>query len=244
MAEYFERCPTLFGRPSLHQHLQDALGAQADWCPIHEYLAKVAATKPLLIFTTNYDDLMERAIRSTGAQCDVIMYTPHHHEGVKLLWCPDGREPREVLANALAAEPDYQPTKRTTLFKLHGSIAVQPQDDEQGHYVATLDDYAQALVQMGREQLIPTAFSEPMEKRPFLFLGYSLRDINVRHLLTEITARRGRTTMHSVAFQGSAGRAAVDLRDIDHELWNLRGVKIHYVTCDELVAQLKRLDPP
>jgi hypothetical protein len=70
------------------------------------------------------------------------------------------------------------------VFKMHGSAI--PDKPEAGSYVITEDDYVEFLSRMTGQTAIPAIFGEPFKKSYFLFLGYGLRDWNLRVILHRI----------------------------------------------------------
>jgi hypothetical protein len=116
---------------------------------------------------------------------------------------------------------------RAVILKLHG--AVDRTDPRGDSYVVTEDHY------IAYKEQIPVDLQVRMEESHFLFLGYSLRDWNLRVILSRIW--RGRQLeSQSWAVQRPHG----GLTEIDTKLWRKRGnVDLRYVELDEYVARLR-----
>ena len=73
-----------------------------------------------------------------------------------------------------------------------------------------------------------------MREKSFLFLGYGLRDWNIRVLLRKLAHARGRTEkIRSWAIVRSPGLAEL-------ELWGAQNVELHDVDLDAFVTELER----
>lgn len=154
---------------------------------LHDYLATVARHKPLLIITTNYDDLIERAFAEV--EHDTVIHICKPKLGPKVFWTKHRRDsngnwnssdPEMVVPNKLKI--DLETT--TVIYKMHGTVDRQKADRDQ--YVIAEDDYIDFLTRMTKNQAIPSIFSKVFPERHFLFLGYSLRDWNLRVVLNRI----------------------------------------------------------
>ena len=66
MAQYFEAA---LGAGPLRERLRDIFSHRQPPTPLHQFLASMPA--PLLVVTTNYDDLLERAFQAAGKPYDV-----------------------------------------------------------------------------------------------------------------------------------------------------------------------------
>jgi hypothetical protein len=220
MAQYFE---AVMGLGPFHERLRDIFSSQQPPTLLHRFLAEAPA--PLLIVTTNYDDLMERAYQECGKPCDVVV---HMTDQEKVLWWPHGdEEPREVPADELLIDLDQV----SIVYKIHG--AIDRRNDQLGQYVITEDDYVEFLTRMTRKRVIPTIFAEPFQKFPFLFLGYGLYDWNLRVILNRIQEFRG----HPV------GSWAIETlsKPVERKLWDARGINVYDgLTLDQFLRELKK----
>ena len=76
------------------------------------------------------------------------------------------------------------PEERTTILKIHG--VVDRQNRACDSYVITEDHYIDYLAHKDIAQQLPVQLLEKMSWSHFLFLGYSLRDWNLRVILHRI----------------------------------------------------------
>jgi hypothetical protein len=96
---------------------------------------------------------------------------------------------RELFAHEFTLE---RPQRRiVVLHKLHGCLnpALTPKTDD--GVVISDNDYVDFLAQMNTSKgVIPVAVSNMMRDKPFLFLGYSLTDWNVRSIFASLRRKR------------------------------------------------------
>ena len=69
---------------------------------------------------------------------------------------------------------------------MHGSISA---DSGWDSFVVTEEDYVEFLSRMTDNKAIPSILIDYFQERNFLFLGYSLRDWNLRVLLRRLAVR-------------------------------------------------------
>ncbi len=187
-ASYFQN--VVGARSDLRDFLKDVFDVRAEPGPVHRFLAKVE--KPLMILTTNYDDLIEQAFKEAGKPCHLIVYPADEREkrGMILHRKPDESTFHYVDPNRLAV-----PRDEIVIYKMHGTWALPPAeiaegprlanddyfDDNRGtgHYVISEEDYTEFLANMPIPKLIETR----MRRKRFLFLGYGLADWNFRVML-------------------------------------------------------------
>ena len=221
----------VLGEKALYEYLHSAFDADYPPNELHRLLVDVAAElrerkRPgLLILTTNYDDALERAFDEAGEAYHVLWYDAKGGSG-HFLHRANGkvapiRKPNETLMS-----------DRAVILKLHGAVdRVDPKVDS---FVITEDHYIEY------KERIPVNLRMRMEDSHFLFLGYSLRDWNLRVILSRIW--HGRTlASQSWAVQ----RPNSSLSEIEQKLWRSRGdVDLMYVELDEYVAKLRGELPP
>jgi hypothetical protein len=92
--------------------------------------------------------------------------------------------------------------------------------------VITEEDYVKFLSHM--KNAVPPAFYEYFSKRAFLFLGYSLRDWNMRVLLKEVSVSE--ITSWAIMSEPSA---------FERRLWERRNVDIFDVRLEHFVATIR-----
>ena len=111
---------------------------------------------------------------------------------------------------------------------MHGAVDRKLASRDQ--YVITEDDYIDFLARMTKNKAIPAIFAEAFQTRHFLFLGYSLRDWNLRVILHRIWGEQ-KLSWRSWAIQRQPSR-------IEQEFWSRRGVEILDLLLEDYVAGL------
>lgn len=223
------------GRRVLRERLRDVLCQPYHTGPLHELLAAIPA--PMVIVVTNYDTLVEQAFRAASKPYDLVTYpTDQKDIAGSILWWPYGAiQPEAKEAKYL----DIDLTKTTVIYKMHGSIVTD--NDRWDSFVITEEDYVEFLSRMMDNKAIPPCLMEYFRERSFLFLGYSLRDWNLRVVLKNMSKQL-------------AKRAAVDNDDdplpswaiqyspseLERKLWAKRGVNIFDVAINDFVIKLQQ----
>jgi hypothetical protein len=193
-------CAVGGGQASLYEELHRVFDVDFPTTSVHDVLARVPQSarasegegRPPLILTTNYDDLMERALLARGEEFDVLVYLAAD-TGSRGRFC--ARTPGGDLETI--ADPktnvELDPGKRTVILKLHGFVDRGADDDDNDDsYVITEDDYIEYLARMDLDNLLPVKVLDRMRNCHFLFLGYSLADWNLRALLYRLSSERRR----------------------------------------------------
>jgi len=172
VAQYYDG---VAGRGGLDDELHAIFSRNYQPGDLHHYLAEFA--NPLIV-TTNYDTLLEEAFSSKGRPYNVVVYkmaTPlaYVKRAGAVEW--ESVDPQRLTLDLAGA---------ATIFKMHGSsIPGAPEEDS---YVITEDDYVDFLSRMSGQTAVPAIFGEPFRRSHFLFLGYGLRDWNLRVILHKI----------------------------------------------------------
>ena len=126
---------------------------------------------------------------------------------------------------------DLSLERRSVLMKVHGTVS---RDDESGDsYVITEDHYIEYLAQTDIANIIPAALMAVMNESHFLFLGYSLRDWNLRVILQRIWGRR------PFEEQYKSWAIRKDPSRLEERLWASRNVEIMNLDLDAYVAALR-----
>jgi hypothetical protein len=251
-------------RPRLDDLLKTAIG-NPEFLPnpLHRLLAAVARHKPLLIITTNYDNLLEKAFdvpddrgmavpyEVVVTQADELAYADEadsdqlgpEHAGAVWHWVSGQDEPdfRPVMGSHLT----FDLSERSVIYKIHGSV---PRCDSgwRGGYLIAEEDYARFLGQM--QNIIPPAITSLIGKKvavgcgsrtvplySLLFLGYGMHDWNLRVLLEELqVGRRMAGQEQHYAFMRS-------LDPMEEELLKKRGVEPYNCDLGEMVSTMTEL---
>ncbi len=207
-------------------------------------LARRAATRPAgnggrepagvsypLIVTTNYDDALEQAFAVAKEPYDLIWYVADGEDRGRFRHrTPDGAE--SAVVDPTMHGPDLLES-RTVILKIHG--AVDRANDQNDSYVITEDDYIDYLARSDISKLIPANLRARLLVSHILFLGYSMRDWNLRAFLHRIWAERKRNAV-SWAIQTKPDQ-------LDQEFWSKRDVQILDVLLEDYVARLDGLLP-
>jgi hypothetical protein len=167
-----------------------------------------------LVITTNYDDALERAFADAGEEIDVVYYASKRGEPGEFVHIrPDGEH---VEIEERAEYREFALERRSVVLKVHG--AVDRSDLDGDSYVITEDHYIDYLARENIIRLIPTYLMARMRTSHFVFLGYGMRDWNLRVILRSIWAGQPRR------FTSWAIQRAPD--EIDQRFWERHGVEI------------------
>jgi hypothetical protein len=239
VSQYVDAC---LGEGDLYKALHGLFNASYPPSSLHRFLAKLPArlrergVPQQLIITTNYDFALEQAFEEAGEQFDVVWYEAKEKAPMGKFWhlAPGADEP------ALIEEPNNYDAlsldARTIILKLHG--AVDRGGGGRDSFVITEDHYIEYLSRSDIAAAIPVKLKARMEETHFLFLGYSMRDWNLRVILNRIWgARQLDLTSWSVQLRpASDGKA-----EIEAELWRKRGNDVTplYSPLQDYVARLE-----
>jgi len=187
LAKVAQYLKSVGGLGPLYDKLHAIFNVDYGGSQLHHYLASVARHRPLLIITTNYDDLIERAFAEV--EHDTVVHICNPKLGNKVFWTKHRQapsrqwitsDPEKVVPSSL----DIDLLTTTVIYKMHGTVDRRASERDQ--YVIAEDDYIDFLTRMTKNKAIPSIFTELFPERHFLFLGYSLRDWNLRVVLNRI----------------------------------------------------------
>lgn len=229
----------VLGEHALYEYLRSTFDADYPPTDLHRLLAEIPPLlrkgnrPPLLIVTTNYDDSLERAFLDRGEPCECLWYEAKRGQarGRFKHARADGivtiDKPNEYLTHALR--------EHTVVLKLHG--AIDRHDAKRDSYVITEDNYIDYLANGDIAAQIPITLRETMSESHFLFLGYSLRDWNLRVVLNRMW---GQQTLDLKSWAVQREQTSGKLSEIEQKLWRDRGdVDLFYVPLEEYVAKLR-----
>jgi hypothetical protein len=184
----------------------------------------ILADLPFRVYiTTNYDDLMVRALRSRG------------------------REPYREICRWNQATQKGKPldfpeatVERPVVFHLHGA------DSNRDSIVLTEDDYVTFLVNL-KQDIIPLRIQESLANG-ILFIGYSLQDWNFRVLHQALVSAREVTTQHgSLSVQVPWEKDAQRREAVEQFLeryFGARHIRIYWGYADGFLQDLKNRSTP
>lgn len=165
----------------LRDELREVFSPEFEPNGLHGLLARIAQTTNLLIVTTNYDDMIERAFERAGVPYHLVVTSMGDIEKAGSL---QYREPNGTRFTVVPPKKlDVTLEQASIIYKMHGSInRIEREEDS---YVITEEDYVRFLGGFSSKQLVlvPPMLAAMMKTRHFLFLGYSLRDWNLRVML-------------------------------------------------------------
>jgi len=205
---------------------------------LHTFLARIPALMaerglpvcPQLILSTNYDDLLERTFDATGQPYDLVYYLgqgdrEHHHQGKFVHVTTNGERRIIEVANEYV---DVAPATRTVILKVHGAARA---DEHEDSWVITEDHYIDYLTRTNLSELVPVKLLERLLNTHFLFLGYAMRDWNLRVILHRIWTQRDHS-WHSWAVQ-------LNPDPLDEAFWEEKGVDIQPVPLSSYIGELQ-----
>lgn len=214
---------TARGDGPLYDELHRLFEAEYPPGPLHRFLASLppllrARDLPhQLILTTNYDYALELAFMDVGEEVDLVAYSTGEDGRARFWHVPPGGEP--ILIESPNDYYDVSTDVRTVILKIHGSVDRRsPPDRDFETFVITEDDYIDYLAHAEPLSLFPVRIAAVLKTSHLLFLGYGLRDWNLRVLLRRLWRDQRR---HYTSW-------AVQLRPdpIELRFWGKRGLEV------------------
>lgn len=234
VASYYE---DISDRCELRDRLHKLFNHNFKFGPIHKFLASIPC--PQVIVVTNYDTLMEQAFKEAGKPYDLVIYPAEGKEkdnANAILWWSHGEsKPKSIVPNEL----DIDFTKTNVIYKMHGSI-VHENTAELDNYVITEEDYVEFLSRMTSQSAVPPLFYQHFRDRNFLFIGYGLRDWNLRVVLKNLSkylstkhSNKGTQEIRSWAIQHKPS-------ELEKTLWSNRNVEIFDIIVNKFVEKIQK----
>lgn len=229
------------GTGPLYDELHALFDADYPPTPLHAFFARLPealrtrgyprASDPLrrrlLVVTTNYDDLQERAFEAAGVPYHLVTYEADGpHKGLFLHRSPAGAEEWIERPNEYKGLfADEQPI----VLKIHGTV--DRLRGERDSYVITEDHYIEYLTRTDAAALIPAPLPALLKNCHLLFLGYGLKDWNLRVILHRLWGDR------KLSWKSWAVQLRAD--PLDCEFWSRRDVEILDCPLGEYIAALE-----
>jgi hypothetical protein len=220
------------GLGPLYERLHELFDGDFPPSSLHRLLARLPVslrqhgTPYQLIVTTNYDDTLERAFRAEDEEFDLVSYVADGDDRGKFLHTrPDGN------VELIESPNDYGELsleRRTVILKIHG--AVNRVDRDRDSFVISEDHYIDYLTHTDLSNLVPATLAAKLRRSHFLFLGYSMRDWNLRVILHRIWGEQ-KLGYNSWAIQ-------LRPEPLEQRFWDRRGVMILEMELDLYVADL------
>lgn len=153
------------------------------------------AWQDYLILTTNYDCLMEDALDEAGV--DYVVLTTRRIDQKVVVRFSDRIKDAPALTQINSGQyyPNnlslMKPKSMVVIYKLHGCLSPTLGETDDGVVISD-NDYVDYISQMNSTHgTIPAYVNTLMQNKPFLFLGYSLNDWNVRSVFETLRKKRG-----------------------------------------------------
>jgi hypothetical protein len=239
---------TMDGAMMLYADLRGIFDADYPATAVHRFFAQLPARlrlkgcpstadqrrRRLLIVTTNYDDVLERAFARERESFHVVTYmAAGAHRGKFLHFSPSGdavvvHEP-ETYTGLRPVLPDGTVDEYPVILKIHG--AVDREQEGRDSYVITEDDYIDYLTRSDLVRLLPNPLPAQLQISRFLFLGYRLQDWNLRAMIHRLWSERSMNIMSWAILK--------ELKELERRFWMKRDIDI--IEAD-LEAYFDRLD--
>lgn len=226
------------GSKRLYSDLHSIFHGEHEPASVHRLLAQIPGAfrargddpRYQLILTTNYDRALEHAFDDVGEPYHLLWYLSEGPDNGKFMHRAPGATEANVI-HAPNAYDDVSTEECTVIVKVHGGVADAP---GAGSYVITEDDYLDYLTHSTEiASLFPVhVATQLLDGASFLFLGYKLRDWNLRVILNRIWKEQALTAT-SWAIQLAP-------KTLDRLFWEDHKVEILDFDLDEYVAELRR----
>jgi DNA-binding SARP family transcriptional activator len=224
------------GAGPLHDELHALLAESPAPTRLHRFFASLPpllrerGVPHQLIVTTSFDLALEQAFLEAGEEFDVVYYVAAGRDRGRFCHVlPDGTAHVIDVPNTYATELSLE--RRTVILKLHGGIDAG-QARELESFVVTEDDYIDYLAYGDLGGAIPVALAAKLRRSHFLFLGYGMRDWNLRLVLGRIWGAEG------VSYRSWAVRP--EAQPLERQFWRARDVDLLEVPLEDYAVALGR----
>jgi len=224
------------GAGPLHDELHALLAGGAEPTAMHRLFASLPpllrerGVPHQLLVTTCFDLALEQAFLDAGEEFDVVYSVASGRDRGRFCHVqPDGAACVIDLPNTYATELSLE--RRTVILKLHGGVDPTPARALES-FVVTEDDYIDYLAYGDIGGAVPVALAAKLRRSHFLFLGYGMRDWNLRLVLGRIWGREG-ASYRSWAVQP-------EMRPLERQFWRARDVDLLEVALDDYAGALSR----
>ena len=230
VAQYFDGTS---GRQSLAAFLRGVFHHELPCLELHQFLARTMSRG--VIITTNYDDLLERAFGDRPY--DLVVHSVDADSGALdkvLLRRAGSDEVEEHTPKLLPVDGSEHPL----IYKMHGTADQQEGNDR---FLITEDDYVDFLSRMTRDRAVPAQIMTSLKTSRLLFLGYGLRDWNLRVVLNSLSRKRD---ARQPARHGPPPSWAIqyDVSAVDRNAWRDRNVHLFQMSLAAFVFELEQVE--
>ena len=197
---------------------------------VHRFLASIPYQGPEypLLVTTNYDNLLESAFVEHGRDFDLVHYNPDDEPRGRF-WHQQPGQAAGRIDNANEYRYEFF-RQRPVILKIHGTASVENEDSS--GFLITEDHYIEFMAEEALERLLPPSLLGRLRRNHLLFLGYSLRDWNLRVFLRRLK-RKPRERYASWAIVASCDPE-------EEKFWMLHGVDIVRAEMKDYIPELRR----
>lgn len=203
-----------------------AKAAHAFFASLNSVIRASGRGKPVpLIVTANLDDVLEETFKAVNEPFSVVSYISTGSDKGSLLFRSSQGEV-QVLKTA-ARVKKAATGDATMILKLHGGV--DRSDPERESMVLTENDVVSYFSSPAALELIPALLNARTGNARFLFLGYSLRDWDIRFLLDRIWSMQRQDMSWAVLYGTSP---------VTKTLWGKRGVEILDMAIEGYLAGL------
>lgn len=233
------------GPSDLYLALREILTSDREPGPVQRFLARLPKTldelglkkRYQLIVSTNFDTTLEQAFEDEEEPYDLAAYMAKEGKFVHFPYESDSRVeiavPNKYLTFPIG---DYFDLWRTVIVKIHGAIESDIGAYRwKGDYVITQDHYIDYLSRNSVENLVPVQILEKLRASHCLFLGYTVRDWNLRVFLKRIW-EEGRIEAQSWAVEP-------DPDALERQFWKKSSVDLFAADLAEYVGELQKRLP-
>jgi DNA-binding SARP family transcriptional activator len=224
------------GSGPLYDELHDLLATRAAPTSIHRFFAALPrvlrerGAPQQLIVTTGYDLALEEAFLAAGEEFDVVSYLATGRDRGKFCHLAPGGTTRVIdVPNTYATE--LQLERRPVILKLHGGVDRAPERAWES-FVITEDDYIDYLPRSDLAAAVPVGLAARLRRSHFLFLGYGMREWNLRLVLNRLWAGT------PVNYRSWAVAPAAP--PLERAFWRSRDVDLFEAPLEEYVDALAR----
>jgi DNA-binding SARP family transcriptional activator len=224
------------GSGPLYDELHDLLATRAAPTSIHRFFAALPrvlrerGAPQQLIVTTGYDLALEEAFLAAGEEFDVVSYLATGRDRGKFCHLAPGGATRVIdVPNTYATE--LQLERRPVILKLHGGVDPAPERAWES-FVITEDDYIDYLPRSDLAAAVPVGLAARLRRSHFLFLGYGMREWNLRLVLNRLWAGT------PVNYRSWAVAPAAP--QLERAFWRSRDVDLFEAPLEEYVDALAR----
>ena len=230
------------GYGPLYDELRALVESDGEPTGVHRFLAtlppvlRARGAPQQLLVTTSYGSALERAFAEAGEEIDVVSYiATGRRRGMFCHLAPDGTTSLVEEPNTYATELSLE--RRPVVLKLRGGGDPTPSHEWES-FVVTEDDYIEYLGRADVASAVPVAIAAALRRSHFLFLGFTVRDWNLRVVLGRMWGD------DPVRYRSWAVQP--ELRTAERELW--RGLDVDLVEEDlaryvERLAVVGRVEP-